>query len=78
MNTKIIIEVRGGTVQCISANRNCDIIIVDYDNIDNGESPVSGVLAQDATFQDGEAYQLFTEPGKQEEEVRDELKRIHF
>lgn len=78
MNPRIFIEVRGGTIETVCATQNIDLVIIDYDNIDNGASPVSEVLAPDAIFPPGEAHELFTESGKAEEEVRDALKLIKF
>jgi len=47
---KIIIEVRGGVVECITANEDLDIILVDYDNAENdgnNDRVVSAVYSPD-------------------------------
>lgn len=79
--TKVLIQVRGGNVIHISATEEVKIVIVDYDNSDNGENPVipSEQLSPDVIFKDGEAHTLFTdETDPVEMEVKDELKRIKF
>ena len=81
MSTKILIEVKGGSVTAISATEDVQIVIVDYDNSDNGNNPVtpSEVLYPDAIFEDGEAHTLFTDASDPEEmEIKDELKRLKF
>jgi len=80
MNTKIIIEVKGGTVVAVSSTHEIDIAIVDYDNVQNGSPAFNGsVLAQDNLFESGKAHELFTDASDPVEmEVKDELKRIKF
>lgn len=81
MTPKILIEVKGGTVINISATEEVKIVIVDYDNSDNGSNPImpSDPLYPDAIFKDGEAHTLFTDASDPEEmEIKDELKRLKF
>lgn len=74
--TKVIITLEGGIITSVCANKLLDITVVDYDLIDNGESPVFK-LEQDEIFKNGEAYQLIDNAlGPAEQEVRDELKRM--
>ena len=38
MKPKVMIEVRGGMVQCVSSNlKDIDIVIIDYDNANDGD-----------------------------------------
>lgn len=65
----------------ISATEDVQIVIVDYDNSDNGNNPImpSEPLFPDAIFKDGEAHTLFTDASDHEEmEIKDELKRLKF
>jgi hypothetical protein len=75
---RVFVETRGGVIQTVCASKNIKIVIIDYDNIDNGASPVSEVLAPDAIFLPGEAHELFTEPGLAESEVKEAMKRLKF
>ena len=61
MNTKIIIEVRGGNVVAVSSSEDVDIVIVDYDSPENGDDLIKGVYGQDALFESGKAHWLFAD-----------------
>lgn len=78
--TRVIVEVRGGIVQCVhSTDQNLKIVIVDYDKQEDGESPVSEVLSPDATFQSGYANELFLgDDSNASRQVVDQLKAIKF
>ena len=79
MNTKILIEVRGGYIKAIHTTTDeINIVIIDYDNINVGESPVSGILSPDSIFSPGDAFMLFTENNPETIEVREYLKQIKF
>jgi len=79
MNTKIIIEVYGGNITAVSSSNEIDIIILDYDNAENGSPFDGGVLSQDALFEPGSAHELFTADNDQVAiEVKEYLKRINF
>lgn len=78
---KVLIQVHGGNVIHISATEEVSIVIVDFDNSDNGSNPVmlTNELGPDAIFKDGEAHTLFTdEKDPVEMEVKYELKRLKF
>ena len=75
---KILIEVRGGTIQRIAATKYMQIIIVDWDNIDAGDKAVNRRTIPDKIVKKGEFYQIFDETTPAEAEVREDLKRIHF
>ncbi len=78
-NIKVLIEVRGGTVTTVCATQDIDILIVDWDNIQNGSSPIGDILGPDANFEPGKAHTLFTDSSDPEEmEVRDILKYKKF
>lgn len=34
---KILITISGGSVQCVASNQDADIILIDYDNITDGD-----------------------------------------
>lgn len=78
MKPKILITFRGGEVVNVNTNMDADIVIVDFDVLDQGNSPVSAILAPDS-ISPGPFYQDFTDEQDPEEvEVRDELKRLKF
>jgi len=76
--TNILIEVRGGNIQNIIASKDVKIIIIDYDNIEAGDSPVVET-ASDQILPKGTFYQTYCdESDPQAMEIRDELKRNHI
>lgn len=54
MTTKIIIEIKGGNVQSVYSSREIEYLIVDFDNIEAGDSipgmndfiPIDDLLSQ--------------------------------
>ncbi len=80
MNTKIIIEVKGGSIIAVHSTKDIDYAIVDYDNVPNGSPAFNGsIYEQDSLFKSGEAHlQFINESDPSEMEVHDELKRIKF
>lgn len=40
MKTKLVIECSGGVVTAVYSNRDVDITLVDWDDIDEGDQPV--------------------------------------
>ena len=80
MSTKVIIEVRGGTVVNVSSSEGIDIVILDYDNINNGSPAWNGnIYGEDALFESGTAHELFTDSSDPVEmEIKAQLKRIKF
>jgi len=78
--TKVLITVENGIITNISSNKDGEeiqIVIVDYDNLENGGDVVSGILAPDDVIDD--LYTLFTdENDPMNVEIHDELKRLHF
>ena len=76
--TNILIEVRGGNIQNILSTKDVRIIIIDYDNIEAGDSPVVET-APDQVLPKGTFYQAYCdESDPLTMEVRDELKRLHI
>lgn len=78
---KVLIEIKGGNVQFIASSPDVKIVIVDHDNYNAGDPPVSCpepdyILKEsiDETFAD-----VFI-PDNEDKfltEVHDELKRLH-
>lgn len=56
--TQIVIQVRGGIVQHIATNTEAEIIIIDWDNIEQGDAypTTEDVMEQDYLFEDLEIY----------------------
>jgi hypothetical protein len=80
---KILLSVRGGVIQEIHSNQdpeNVEIVIVDWDNVDVGESaihPVEPIHNPKSKFEN--AWELYTdEDDVAEMEVREDLKRLKF
>jgi len=73
MKPKILIDTEGGVIQFISTNMEADIVIVDHDLVDYGESPVKRY--EPDTICENQ-YENYSDDNYAE--VRDELKRIHF
>ena len=78
-NPKIIISVKGGNVVGIGANQNIDIIVIDYDNISQGDKPISGILEPDFIYTE-EFYKSmsFDQNDAEEKEVYEALKELKF
>ncbi|MFX9858928.1 hypothetical protein ABTP71_18580, partial [Acinetobacter baumannii] len=57
---KIIIEIRGGNLTAVLSNVDLRYVLVDYDNIDNGASPVSGPFEPDGISDN--LYTLYNDP----------------
>jgi hypothetical protein len=78
--TRILIQVSGGNIQNIIANEKCQIVIVDYDNMEHGDAPdFSSFYEPDVITETGTFYQQFTDSSiPLDMEVRDELKRNHI
>jgi hypothetical protein len=55
--TKVLIQVEGGVVGNISANKDIEIVLADLDNIEEGDE--LEVLHPDTIFSNGEAYKLY-------------------
>lgn len=76
---KIVIEIRGGVLVAVHATQPIEYVLVDYDNIHQGQAPVCEPSCEDRVFGDGYAHTLFTDANDPHEmEVRDELKTIKF
>lgn len=73
---KLIIEIRGGNLTALLSTANLQYVVVDYDNIGNGGDPVGEPLKPDGVADD--LYTFYNEPTPQDQEIREELKRIHF
>lgn len=77
MKTKVAIEVKNGEVIAVHSTKPIEYVIIDYDGIDNGNTPVSSVFTPDMVSDN--IYEIFTDTSVPVEmEVRDELKRIKF
>jgi len=77
---KVIIEVRRGAVVAVHCNDDSKIIVVDWDNLENGQSPYNlEPLYQDGLFKDGEAKLLYTDPETElESELYNRLDELNF
>lgn len=58
---KILIEVKGGGVQRVVSDTDLKIVVVDHDNADVGDDPVSGVISPETIYPDGELRYAFVE-----------------
>jgi hypothetical protein len=75
--TKIVIEVRGGTIQAVHANHKAvKIVIVDFDNIDQGQNPVGVVQSPDSVHDP--VCNAFGKEDAQVIEVHEMLKGLKF
>lgn len=76
---KIIIEVNGGLVQAIhSTDPEIQILLIDYDNLTDGDQAAPEVVGPDTVFAGGTAHLLYLDDDPVSVEIRDELKRIKF
>ena len=57
---KIIIEISGGNVTAVFTNADAQIVFIDRDLINTGSFPDCEPRMPDATFENGEAHNLFT------------------
>jgi hypothetical protein len=73
MKTKVLIQIEGGIIQAIHANKDMEIVIVDFDLIDIGKNPVDRIMSPDSIIEN--MYELFNE-GNREMDVREQLKRL--
>lgn len=78
MKTKILITIEGGNLQSIHSTEEIDIVLVDFDNIENQTEIELDVLSPDNIVNSGKFYQLFSEKDNPESDIRDELKRIKY
>lgn len=73
---RILITVEGGTIQHIASTSEIDIIIVDYDNMEHGDKPVT-THEPDTILQSGNFHELYTDiTSPQDMEVRELLKDL--
>ena len=75
---KIVITIEGGMVTTMSSNTDVEMIILDYDNPENGGKIVDGIHFQDKLFRNGEAYKLISGESDEEIEALEFLKDINF
>jgi len=56
--TQIVIQVRGGIVQTVATNTEAEIVIIDWDNIEQGDAypTAEDALSEDYFFEDLETY----------------------
>ncbi|MFT4093507.1 MAG: hypothetical protein QM640_07690 [Niabella sp.] len=73
---KIIIEIRGGNLTAVLSNVDLRYVLVDYDNIDNGASPVSGPFEPDGVSDN--LYTLYNDPEPADREIRETLKKLEY
>lgn len=73
---KIIIEIRGDNLAAVLSNVDLHYVLVDYDNIDNGASSVSGPFQPDS-FSD-RLYTLYNDPEPGDQEIREALKKLKY
>lgn len=79
VKTKILIRVDGGNITGVyTNNKDVQIVTADFDNLEGGGDKLcSDILPPEAVSEN--LYELFTDnTDKQEEQLRDELKRIKF
>lgn len=77
---KVLIEISGGNVQYIASSPGIKIVIVDHDNYNAGDPPVS-CPEPDYLAEDDEMLSDIYSPDVQDKyltEVHDELKRLHL
>lgn len=73
---KVLIFIEGGIVQWTASIYPTEILIVDMDAIEEGESPVREPEKTDLYFKEGQAHTLF--PDIAEREIMEDLRRIKF
>ena len=82
MKTKILITIRGGNITDIMSNvKDAEIVIIDHDNADAGDKPVSDIMNPDYFVKDANGemfYERFRDDEPMNIEIRDELKRMKF
>lgn len=75
---KILIEVKGGTIQRIVTDQEVEkIVIVDWDNASQGNNPVERI-EPDSIIEDGNFHLLYSSANPADLEVQQELKRLHL
>jgi hypothetical protein len=74
MKTKVLIYIDGGNVQLIAANTDINLVVVDRDNQDAGDNPVT-IPSISIT---NDFRSLFSFNDESDTEIRDELKRLKF
>jgi hypothetical protein len=75
MKTKVLIQIEGGIIQAIHANKDMEIVIADFDLIDIGKNPVDTIISPDSIVEN--MYELFNDStSNREMEVREQLKRL--
>lgn len=79
MRTKVLVTLRGGMIEEMYANNEIELVVVDYDLVDHGESPVSTPHVSYYSDEHVGFSGLFTDTSDPVEmEIRDELKRLKF
>lgn len=75
---KIIIDVSGGIVQAVHCPTGefIEYVVVDWDNINVGESPVLESMEADTQGMPG--GMIYSDGSPAETEIADELKRLHY
>ena len=72
---KVLIHIDGGNVQVIASNtKDVDIVIVDIDNQDAGDDPVT--LCYHQVVEDFRVLYPFNDPS--DEEIKNRLKEVGF
>lgn len=73
---KVLIDIRGGTIQNISSNMDMRVVIVDWDNFDHSGEAISGELSPD--YITNNLYELYSEDEPSEKNVREHLKCLKY
>lgn len=74
---KIVIQVDGGNISGIYANRDIKIVVIDNDNAEEGNGTgISEILEPDAIS--ASLHELYIDNEPRTIEIRDELKRLKF
>jgi hypothetical protein len=79
-DVKVLIQIKGGKIIHVSSNDlNLEYVIIDYDNVEQGESPVSQVYGTDSAYEKGKFHELFIDASDPVEmEIKAALKSTHF
>lgn len=80
MPTKLLIEVRGGNIVSVTCSREIDVVIIDYDNLADGDSDISELAVQKNPPETRirRFYDLFSDKDRLTQEIRERLKELKF
>lgn len=74
--TKVVIELQSGYVQAVYSNTPIQYVIVDYDDHEMGDYPLSVPLETDGVAK--QLYTLYNESDPSQSEIRELLRRIEY